>query len=126
MTHLRTFFLLAALTTAAIPAAQAASQEHMEVTTEAAVATDTRAARLLRAFKRDGYQEISRTYSQIYYLVAPTEDYRWGEAQIVLRKSSDNYSLTTYYATVHVDIMADIETGRYYAGRVWSEESVVR
>lgn len=125
MMILRTLFLAATLNAAVLPCAQAVAPDALQPTTEAAVASDTRASRLLRAYLRDGYQEVSREYSQIYYFAPPSEDYRWGETRILLRKSSGNYSLTTYYATVHVDIMADVETGRYYAGRVWSEESVV-
>lgn len=105
--------------------ANAASPKDLYVSAEKVVEQDSRAVRTIKSLKRDGYSEVARVYNQVMYLVAPTEDYRAGEYVITLRKSAGNYSLTTYYADVHVEVIADIETGKYYAGRVWTEESVV-
>lgn len=125
MNFLRTLILSLALFFTLAPLAQAVATDRLYVTTDSALAADSRVARTLRAFQRDGYVEVSRTLNPIYYLVAPSEDYRWGEAQITLRKSSANYSLTTYYAQVRVELMLDIETQRYFVGRITTEESVV-
>ncbi len=92
---------------------------------ERVITGDARAVRMVKAYKRDGFVEANREYNQIMYLVAPTEDYKAGEYVITMRKSSGNYSLTTYYAHIHVEIFADVETGTYFAGRVWTEETVV-
>lgn len=115
--------LVVALT--GVSAANAATPTNLYVSAEKVVELDARAARVIKSLKRDGYTEVSRVYNQVMYLVAPTQDYRTGEYVITLRKSVGNYSLTTYYAEVHVEVMADIETGKFYAGRVWTEESVV-
>jgi hypothetical protein len=105
--------------------ANAAGTAQTYVSAERVLTADVRAVRMVKAYKRDGFQEAGRVYNQIMYLLAPTQDYKAGEYVVTLRKSVGNYSLTTYYAEVHVEIFADIETGTFYAGRVWAEESVV-
>ena len=108
-----------------VSVANAAGTTQTYVSAENVLSADARVVRLIKSYKRDGFQEVSRTYNQIMYFMAPTQDYKAGEYVITFRKSSGNYSLTTYYADVHVEIMADVETGRFYTGRVWSEETVV-
>ncbi|NQD36757.1 hypothetical protein HPT27_06940 [Permianibacter sp. IMCC34836] len=125
MMMIRAALIALLLATVGVPVAEAASPTKMYSSAETMLGSDFRVVRTLQSFKRDGYVEVSRNFSQIMYLIAPTQDYKAGEYVITLRKSADGYSLTTYYAEVHVEVMADIETGRYFAGRVWTEESVV-
>lgn len=125
MMFLRAMIVAFVVAVTGVSAVEAAAPSNMYASAENVVSADTRVVRTLRSFKRDGYQEVSRTYNQVMYLVAPTTDYKAGEYVITLRKSGENFSLITYYADVHVEIIADIETGKFYAGRVWTEESVV-
>jgi hypothetical protein len=126
MAFLRAMIVALFVAVVGVPVADAASTTtKMYVSAEAVASLDARVVRTVNSFKRDGYVEAGRTFNQVMYLVAPTEDYRAGEYVITLRKSAGNYSLTTYYADVHVEVIADIETGKFYAGRIWTEESVV-
>lgn len=108
-----------------VSVANASGTTQTSVSAETVLSSDARVARLFRSYKRDGFQEVNRVYNQIMYLIAPTQNYKAGEYVITFRKSSGNNSLTTYYADVHVEIMADVSTGKFYSGRVWSEETVV-
>ncbi len=125
MAMLRVILLSMLAAVAIVDSSVAAPPTQTYVSAEQIISSDARVARTIRSFKRDGYVEAGRVYHQVMYFVAPTEDYKAGEYIITLRKSAGNYSLTTYYADVHVEIMADVETGRYFVGRLWTEESVV-
>lgn len=125
MMFIRAMIVALVIALSGVSVANATTPTNLYVSAEKVVELDARAVRTIKSLKRDGYAEVSRVYNQVMYLVAPTQDYRAGEYVITLRKSAGNYSLTTYYAEVHVEVIADIETGKFYAGRVWTEESVV-